>query len=163
LKRNQFNIIVISLISGIIGSTITFYFITKKKDEENKLLKRKEDKFRKYYQLTNEWLLLKGQKKSIIDYMLYMNYKKIAIYGMGELGNRLYEELENSSIQVLYAIDKYPENNHSNLEFCELSTNIKKVDAIIVTPIFDYEVISSEISDVVDYPVISLEDIIFQR
>ena len=68
--------------------------------------KKQIDKFKSYYKILNQWMIFLHQDKSLDQYFIQRKYKRIAIYGMGELGNRLYEELENSSVEIVYVIDQ---------------------------------------------------------
>ena len=81
---------------------------------------------------------------------------------MGELGNHLYEELKNSSIQVKYAIDKNVDSTFSDLEVCSLEDELEDVDVVVVTAVFAFDEIVDEISDRVNCPVISLEDVVYE-
>ncbi len=121
----------------------------------------KVDKFKSYYYILNQWLLLKQQGNDLTKYFHDQGYKSIAIYGMGEMGNRLYEELRGTDIQVKYAIDKNAAKTYSELDVFDLEEQLEPVDAIIVTAVFAFDDIEKEISEVVDYPVISLEDVVF--
>ena len=58
------------------------------------------EKYRAYYNMLNQWMVLKQEGKSLEKYFIDNGYKTVAIYGMGEMGNRLYEELKGTSIEV---------------------------------------------------------------
>lgn len=161
MKRNKLITTITVVGTNIIVGILTYIFIDKKEKRIVEAANKKVQKFKQYYQLSNQWLYIKNEKRNIIDNIKEKGYKSIAIYGMGELGNRLYEELRESEIQIKYVIDRYPESNFPDLKFVELNSNIEQVDAIIVTPIYDFEKIKKEINDVVDYSVISLEDILY--
>ena len=49
---------------------------------------------------------------------------------MGELGNRLYEDLKDSSIEVKYAVDQDAANTYSELEIIEKSADFADVDVM---------------------------------
>lgn len=159
-KKSKF--IVLNILSMLFSSAMTYLILYKKMNSSVSSSKNKENKFKQYYHLANQWLLIRNQGKKITDFFNSHGYENIAIYGMGELGNRLYEELRNSNIKIKYVIDRYPENNYSDLEFRELNCNLEPVDVIIVTPVFDYENIEKEITTYVDYSILSLEDVLFQ-
>ena len=59
---------------------------------------QKINKFKNYYNMLNKWLYLKQNGTSLDTYFKKNDYNSIAIYGMGEMGNRLYDELKQSSI-----------------------------------------------------------------
>ena len=100
------------------------------------------------YNTLNQWLKLRQEGRSLVEYFEKNEYKTVAIYGMKELGERLYDELSGSNIEVLYAIDKRADRIYANVD--------------IVTPeeeLFDdiEEVLASK----VDYPIISIEDVVY--
>lgn len=154
--------ILFTLITTIIGVITGFTICNKilsKKIEEKEI---KVDKFRKYYDLLNQWMILKHKGISIERFFNEEGYSTIAFYGMGELGNRLYEELKNTEIVVKYAIDKNAGYTNSDLEVLTLEEEREKVDAIVVTAIASFDEIYNTLKEEhVDCPIISLEEIIF--
>lgn len=123
------------------------------------LLEKKREKFRSYYELLNEWLKKQHEKTTLIPYFTEHEYKTIAIYGMGEIGKRLYEELKDSDIKVLYAIDQY-DSYDEILDIKLIDDDLPEVDAVIVTPVADFDEIYSKLSTKVNYPIISMEEVI---
>ncbi len=140
------------------GAAVVNYYKNKKLVEKA----NKVDKFKGYYNMLNQWLVLKNEGKKLDKYFIHHGYKTIAIYGMGELGNRLYEELRNSEIEVKYAIDKKADSTYSELDVYNLEDGLEEVDVVVVTAIFDYEKIEEELENVLSYPIISLEDVVFE-
>lgn len=126
-----------------------------KKDE-------KVDKFRSYYNMLNQWLILKQEGKTLESYFINNGYKTMAIYGMGEMGNRLYDELKGASIQVKYAIDKETANTYSELEVLDPEDNLPEVDVIIVSAIFAFNEIEENLTGKFSCPIISLEDVVYE-
>lgn len=112
-------------------------------------------------QMFNQWLIDKQEGKSLVKFFEDNEYKSIAIYGMSYLGERLLDELKDSGIEVKYAIDKNADNIYADVEIKRLEDDLPKVDAIIVTAVFFYDEIEEELSELVDYPVISLEDVLY--
>lgn len=158
-KKSGIVKVVCSVILGIIaGGTLSNYFKNKIIDRGNKTV----DKFKNYYSLLNQWLSLKNEGKSLEKYFIDNGYSTIAIYGMGEMGNRLYEELKRSSITVKYAIDKNAGSAFSELEVYNLEEDLEEVDVVVVTAVFAFEEIYEELSGQVDFPIISLEDVIYE-
>jgi lactate dehydrogenase-like 2-hydroxyacid dehydrogenase len=142
------------------GITIIVESYLKKKSE--KKLIEKVDKFKSYYYMLNNWMTLKQSGKKLEEYFIKEKIGKIAIYGMGELGNRLYEELKGTDIEVLYAIDNTPGYTYSDINVFSIEEPLEQVDAIVVTPIFDFINISQKIEEVLSVRVISLEDVIMK-
>lgn len=86
-----------------------------------------------YKCILDKWKQVETIGRSISDYLKECNWKSVAIYGMGKLGCRLYEELNASEIEIPYVIDQNP-------EFLEELVRVKmpneipdEVDVIIVT------------------------------
>lgn len=154
----KITISVLSVLSGILlGGGCAIYFNEKlAKEKLNKV-----DKFKGYYNMLNQWLSLKNDGKSLVDYFITNNYKNIAIYGMGEMGIRLMEELENSSINILYGIDKEAGSTYSDIDVLYIDDDLKQVDVIVVTSIFAFEEIEKQLTDHISYPIISLEEVVF--
>ena len=152
----------IGLISGIVGATagaVAIGFFSGKTIEQKS---GKIDKFKGYYYTLNQWLILKQEGKSLDKYFKANGYSTIAIYGMGEMGNRLYDELKNSEITVRYAIDKNADNTYAELEIVGMDDEWEKVDVIIVTAMFAFDSIEESLQKKVDYPIISLEDVVYE-
>ena len=91
-----------------------------------------------------------------------MLFRSVAIYGMKELGERLYDELENSGIEVCYIIDKNADSIYADVDVITPDDDLKPVDVIVVTAIYYFDEIEEMLSEKVDYPVISLEDILYE-
>lgn len=120
------------------------------------------NKFKSYYNLLNQWLMLKQEGKSLEKYFIDHDYQTIAIYGMGEMGGRLYDELKNSSIKIVYGIDKNAAWTDSELKICDPDDELQTVDAVIVTAVFAFDEIVETLSDKIECPIISLSEIVFE-
>lgn len=137
----------------LIGS----FLVTKhRKSQQNAI-----DRIKKDYLLYIEWLKKKQNGETLDNYLKKNGYYKIAIYGMGAVGIRLYEELRNSSVSVVYAIDRKPKYVYSELNVCSLSDEFKNVDAIIVTLQSDFKEIKKQLKQKISVPIISIRDVIF--
>ena len=147
---------VVGAVAGVVvASNLNGKQITQKSE--------KLDKFKGYYNLLNQWLFLKQAGKSLEEYFVKNGYKTVAIYGMGEMGNRLYDELKNSQeIEMSFAIDKNAASAYSELEVLELEDDLPQVDVIVVTATFAYEEIEKKLNERIDYPIVSLEDVVYE-
>lgn len=155
---------IIALLSAVIGVTVGGIGIECLRGKQDDANLNKINKFKGYYQILNQWLALSQEGKSVALFFEERGYKDIAIYGMGEMGNRLYEELKKSNINVKYAVDKTAYFIYPELEIIEMEENLElpKVDIIVVTATFAFDEIEKELKERTDNPVVSLEDIIFQ-
>lgn len=153
--------VLLTIVSGAagaaIGAGVTNHNLQKKIDYYEKRV----EKFKTYFDLTNEWLRLKNEGKTLSEYFEKNQWKHIAIYGMGELGNRLLEELRGSSVVVDYAIDKHTDKVYSEVDVKEISEGLPEVDVIVITPIYAYDEVEEMLMDAVDYPIVSIEDVVF--
>jgi len=130
----------------------------------DRTLNKKEisiNKYKKYYNVINQWLYNKNLGINLSEYFVKKGYNNIAIYGMGELGNRLYEELKDSPIKISYGIDKEANSKYSEVKVIEVNEHFDDVDVIVITPIFDYDSIKALLGEKTDIKIISLEDVIF--
>lgn len=127
--------------------------------------KPRDDKFKLYYNVMNQWLYLKHNNKNLSEYFEKKEYKRIGIYGLGELGNRLIDELKDTGTEVVYGVDRNINNTYSSVPafaLDELSDAAEDVDVIVVTPIFAYEEVISELKNKVSCDIVSLEDVVFE-
>lgn len=122
----------------------------------------REKKFLEFYNILNEWLIIKQTGRSFVEYFEKNQYKTVAIYGMKELGQRLYDELKDSNIKVAYAIDQKADKIYAEVDIVTPDDDLPKVDVIVVTAIHYFDEIEENLSGKVDYPVISLEDIVYE-
>lgn len=123
----------------------------------------KVDKFKGYYNMLNQWLVLKQEGKSLEQYFLDNGYKIVAIYGMGEMGNRLYDELKDSDkVEVKYAVDQNTYSTYSELEVLDTEDNLPEVDVVVVTATFAFDEIEEKLSEKIDCPIVSLDDVVYE-
>ncbi len=123
----------------------------------------KVDKFKGYYNMLNQWLMLKQEGKSLEKYFIDNGYKTVAIYGMGEMGNRLYDELKNSTeVTVKYAVDQNAASTYAEIDVIDKDDEYEDADVMVVTATFAFDDISEELSEKVEFPIVSLEDVVFE-
>lgn len=112
-------------------------------------------------QIMNQWIIDKQNGKELSDFFLKNGYKEIAIYGMSYLGERLLDELDGTDVVVRYAIDKNADNIYASCEVVKPDGVLSSVDAIIVTSFFFFDEIEKDLEEKVDYPIISIEDVVY--
>lgn len=150
-------------VMGLLGTAVGFAggVVVGSRIQGQKTNEAKVYKFYGYYNLLNQWLCLKYQGKSLEEYFVSNNYQTIAIYGMGELGNRLYDELKDTSVNIKYAIDKEV-TAFSPIELRTLDEMTNDVDVVVVTAFFAMDEIQMNVEKKVTCPVISLEDVVYE-
>ncbi len=130
--------------------------------KEIKKNKKISDKHLALFLMMNQWVKVKQEGKNLASYFEKHNYKKIAVYGMSYAGETLVNELKDSQVELTYGIDQNPACIYSDMNIVTLDDHLEEVDAIVVTPIFFFEEIEKQLSQMLDCPIISLEDILYE-
>lgn len=112
--------------------------------------------------LYNQWMKTKQEGKSVAKYLHDSGIRTVAIYGMSYAGERLYDELKNSEVEVKYAIDRNAEGIYSEVEVLRPEDKLPDVDMIIVTAVYFYGQIAESLGKVTDCNISSLEDILYE-
>ena len=153
----------IGLIVGLcLGLVVGYKYVKIKMSNQINRAEMLADKHLAIVNLLSMWLQNKENKLSIETYLLEIGVKKVAIYGMSFVGERLYDELEKSKITVEYCIDKNVNNIYKDVNI--LSPNDKlncNIDAIIVTAFTYFDDIESELKKKINVPIISIDDIVY--
>lgn len=153
----------IAVVGGVFASKKLGFFKKTSLNEDNS----KRARLNSYYSVLSQWLSEKINNKNLEEYFRNNEIKNIAIYGMGTLGELLYQELKNTDINVKYFVDKNAAKLYYGIDDLPIVSvddlgSSEKVDAIIVTPVFDFDSIEENIKNKnYDSNVISLEDVVF--
>ena len=143
-------------------SILTANFVKSYRRKQLQIPQWNVERFQNHYWLLNHWLELKNEGKSVASYFEDMGYSHIAIYGMAELGNRLMEELESSTVQVDYGIDREIACSIARIDEVYYPEDVlPETDVIVVTPYSVFEEIKTLLEKRVKCPVISLEDVVW--
>lgn len=128
--------------------------------DRDKNLKKEHDKYKECTFIFNRWMELKEEQRNLSEYLIEYGYRQIAIYGLGIMGRHLIEELKHTEVSIAYAIDRNTQLVYPGLEVKGLDDILSRVDAIVVTPTFDYDAIWMKLKEKVNYPIISLVEIL---
>lgn len=128
----------------------------KKKAATDDLLR----KMGEFYKLLLKWLEIEQKGQSIRSYFTQNGYKTVAIYGMKELGERLFDELKDSEIEVKYIIDKNADAMYAEVDIVKPDEELDEVDVIVVTAVHYMDEIEEMLEEKVEYPIVSLMDIV---
>lgn len=94
------------------------------------------DRSKKKFDLMCQWMKLKIRDISLMEFFQDRGIQSIAIYGMGEIGQLMYEELAmEKEAFVRYAIDRSGMRYVESLPTYCLDRDLPKVDAIVITPV----------------------------
>lgn len=82
--------------------------------------------------IRNNWNMLVQRRKNIGVFLLESGYESVAIYGMGNFGQKLYDELQEYGIRVPYVIDKRPGYFSEVVKVLSPSEPIDGIDLLVV-------------------------------
>lgn len=160
--KKKVNTVMSVLTGGITGALAGSMVIGTKMRKKIDMQQKDFSKIASYYHLFNQWLTIRQQGRTLAEYFEQKNYKTIAIYGMKEFGDRLYDELKDSDIEVKYAIDRNADRIYADVDIITPDDNLEPVDVIVVTATYFFDEIEGQLSEIVDYPIVSLEDILYE-
>lgn len=149
--------LVSAMVGGAVGAAAAGNVFNKKAVKEAQFAQ----KHLAIMQVMNQWIIVKQSEKSLVDFFSSNNYKNIAIYGMSYLGERLVDELENTDVEVKYAIDKNSDNIYAPFDVYTPDDDLPEVDAIVVTPFFFFDDIERKLEEKVNCPIVSIEDVVY--
>ena len=164
MKKVAIGLANLTVLAGVTGGIL--YLAKKALDSEKKVNNRLSG----YYSVVRQWLEDKNDGKNVGEYFEQNDYKTIAIYGMGSLGQMFYDELKktNPNVKVAYFIDMKADELYYGLDDIPV-VNLDKieeqeeVDAIVVTPVHEFNKISDELAELeLPTEIISLEDIVYE-
>ena len=124
--------------------------------ESEKLVER----YRCYWRVLHQWMLLKERNCNIGEYLYRKGIRKVAIYGLGMLGLHLVKELEDSSVEIIYGIDRAAEAMHQSFPVVIPGEMIGMVDAVIVTPVYAFDEIYTVLRKVYQGEILSLMELV---
>lgn len=150
---------VISLLAGAASGALSVKHVEKKK-----LMTERgyANKHLALYKMMAQWVKVKQQGKNLASYFEEYGYKKIAIYGMSYAGEALVDELKDSDIQIAYGIDKNASSIDTEMQVVTLDDDLEDVDAVIVTAITFFDEIEEELSRKINFPIISLKEVLYE-
>lgn len=113
------------------------------------------------------WLENRNNGKTFDEYFIKCGYKEIAIYGAGDVGNLIYEEVKNSDVKVKYFVDRNGEGLGTIDEIPVITLNdiekIEEVDIMVVSPIDNYDAICRDLLKISpNIRTLSLKDAVYE-
>ncbi len=101
-----------------------------------------------YKRLLEQWMKLRDLHISPVRFFRETGIRTIAVYGAGAFGKHLYYELRGSGIHIACFLDKKQKDGPAGSEIKTVCPGepFGPVDAIVVTPVMEYERIRSQLS-----------------
>ncbi len=152
----------ISVLSMLTGAAIGAGTVAKMKGKRIDKIDKMSSKHLNLFLLLNQWVKVKQEGKNLSAYFEQNNYKRIAIYGMSYAGETLIEELKGTNVEVVYGIDQNADAIYADVDVITMEDTLEDVDAIVVTAITFFDEIEEKLSEKIDCPVLSLEDILYE-
>lgn len=134
----------------------------------DEFLKLQVRRYKLNYELLSAWERLKDKGISLADYFIKNEYRSIAIYGAGEIGWILWNELNNSGVQVKYLIDYNPQKNfvldrEKDIKIVHYHEEVdRNIDAIVITTISVIDIVQDNLNSFDGIPHISLEEVVYK-
>ena len=153
---------IISALSTIVGAAVGAGAVGSIREKEVHKWRNYSDKHLALYKMMCQWVTVKQEGKKLEDYFEKNGYKRIAIYGMSFAGDTLIDELRNSDVQVAYGIDKNASSIYAEIDVVTMEDDLDDVDAVVVTAITFFDEIAEALSEKMDCPIISLEDVLYE-
>ncbi len=152
----------IATLATLLGAAIGAAAVGKTVAGELEKAKNMSDKHLALFLMMNQWVKVKQEGKSLVTYLEKNDYKKIAIYGMSYAGETLLEEFRDSEVVVAYAIDRNADGIYTDVDVVSMEDELAPVDAVVVTAIAFFDEIEEKLSEKLDCPILSLEDILYE-
>lgn len=123
--------------------------------------KERMEEYKENWKIMDRWMRRKEQGNPLENTLKKKGIHRIAIYGLGMMGQHLKAEFEKSDIDIAYAIDTRKHGMKSEIPVLGLDDNFPQADAIIVSVVREFDEIAKELRKKTDIPVLPLEDILF--
>lgn len=152
----------ISVLSALAGAAAGAGAAGKISSDKSKKIQSMSEKHLALFLMMNQWVKVKQEGKNLSAYFEKNGYKKIAVYGMSYAGETLIDELRDTGVKVAYGIDKNAEAIYADVDVVSVEDEMEAVDAVVVTAITFFDEIEQKLSEKMDCPVISLEDVLYE-
>ena len=147
-------IILACLYAGVVTFLFRLYFNRTKEEIE------KVKKMIRINEALNKWLELVQNGRSLTIYFLNNGYKSVAIYGMGDLGKKLFCELTKEGVDVLYTIDKNIGTDDA-YKMVSLTEKLPGADVMVVTAVSSFDEIYLDLKSRFDGEIVNIEDVLW--
>lgn len=110
--------------------------------------------------LLNDWMEFLYAGGSIEQYFRKHGYKRIMIYGNGYIGQRLFQALEETDVEVVAIMDRAnsPDSDTEG-RLIGVNSEIPEVDCVVITPTIHFDEIYHMLRERMNQPIISIEEL----
>ena len=119
-----------------------------------------EEKLRCYNKIFSDWLELRNNQKSILNYFSNRGINKISVWGRGKICEHVLKEL-NGQVEILSIIESNPKTDrYHNIPVVALQEIPKETQLIVIIPVYDINVIQDKIKNQTGIECIGIDQII---
>lgn len=110
--------------------------------------------------LLNDWMEFQYAGGRIERYFHERGYKKIMIYGNGYVGQRLFQALKQTDVDVVAVMDRMnPSDFDAEGILIGTDSEIPDVDCVVITPVFYFDEIYQALRGKTEQEIISIEEL----
>ena len=149
----------VSAIAGVVAGAVAVEKMERKETNKERNL---SDKHLALFLMMNQWVKVKQEGKKLSEYFEKNGYKRIAVYGMSYAGETLVNELRDTGVEIVYGIDNNVSSVYAEMDIVSADDSLDEVDAVVVTAITFFYEIEKKLSQKLDCPIISLENILLE-
>lgn len=113
-----------------------------------------------YYRLLEKWMILHERGGCAKQYFMEHGINNVIIYGLGKMANHLIEDIKESGINIICAIDMRAFNLYDGFPVITPDETIPDADCIIITPVHEVKSIQQKLENRTSIPLISLSEVI---
>lgn len=143
---------------SVLPFLIGMIFIAKKASSVILEKQKNLEKHQRLFSVLDAWIKKKQQGKSMIAFLEKNNYHSVAVYGLGNVGKLLVEELKGH-VKICYGIDR--RDLLEEFPVYKPEDKLPEADMVIVTAAYEFEEIEETLKKKLSCPIYSIEDIIY--
>lgn len=137
-------------------------FIGGQYEKHCEIISKQADQFSEFYTLMQQWVKVYQSGCTLENYFKKNNYRRIAVYGMGEMGYMVLKELEGSGVEVAYCIDRNADNVFAQIDVRRPDGKLAPVDVVVVAVVQFYDEVKKALDGKLECPVVSLSDVVWE-
>lgn len=119
-----------------------------------------DKKFYIMFRAMYNWMKLKNKGVHINAYLKGEGICNIAIYGMGYIGECLYEELLGTDINVLYGIDRSGLDYEGEFPIYQIDEELESVDGVVITVMDDSQKLKNRVQEKMKCRVYTMDELL---
>lgn len=159
------NVIYLGLtaVAGIgLGSFMGGRLIGRQYEKHCAVIEKHADSFSEFYTLMQQWVKVYQSGHTLEHYFEKNHYKKIAVYGMSEMGYMVLKELQDTAVEVAYCIDRNADNVFAEIDVRRPDAELPQVDVVVVAVVQFYDEVKENLEKKLSCPIVSLSDVVWE-